>query len=336
MSKFQKTVFITGASSGIGLSTAVYLLNLGHNVIGTSRSPDKLSVKLLEERYQREHMKYKFQNKQRTKVVAVKSVIPDDIKTNLHELLDTIKFYQLSLANRESINNAINNAWKENNGQNGGIDVLINNAGNGYYGGVEELPMDLVKDQFEINYFGQIRVIKAILPLMRPVGGKIINIASIAGFLGIPFQPQYSATKAALLRMTESLRNELKSYDISVCAVLPGNMNTSFNVESLKLHHLGDDMTSTDIEKMLESLPVNTDSPYYDENKNVWREVMLSLITAPSPLKVAKKIAKIIGKKHPKSQYVVACFLETLLMKYMRHIIPHSIGVNLIGKFFGL
>lgn len=336
MSERLKVIFITGASSGIGLSTAVYLTSLGYQVVGTSRNPQKLTTDLLKTRYRREHTKYKFANKSKTRVKAVKSLIPEQIELNLTEIIERIKFYPLILTERRSIEMAVHSAWEEFDGQNGGIDVLINNAGSGYYGGIEELSMDLIKDQFDINYFGQIRVLKEMLPLMRPVGGQIINIASLAGILAIPFQPQYSATKAAVLRMTESLRNELKSFNIKVSAVLPGDINTSFNTESIRLHDQNKNYKSIDIDEMLEALPVLKDSPYYKDNLRVWREVMLSLITAPCPLEVAKKIAKAIDARRPKSRYYVGSALEIFLMKYIIRIFPHDLAVKLMGKFFGL
>lgn len=336
MSNQSKVILITGASSGIGLSTAVYLRNEGYTVLGTSRDPKQLSVDLLKKRYRREHTKYKWKNKQKTQVMAVKSLIPQNIETNLTQLISGIRFYTLDLTERNSIQLAIEGAWEEQSGQNGGIDVLINNAGSGYYGGIEDLSMDLIKHQFETSYFGHIRVIKTILPLMRPVGGQIINISSLAGLLAIPFQSQYSAAKSAMLRLTESLRNELSKFSIEVSAILPGDINTRFNAESIKLHDQSKEFENIDIDKMLESLPVAEGSTYYEDTKRVWKHIITNLITAPPPIKVAKKISKIVKSSKPKAQYYAGTIFENVLMKYIRKMLPYDLVVKLMGKFYGL
>ncbi len=109
------------------------------------------------------------------------------------------------------------------------IDVLINNAGFGIAGPIEETSIDEAKAQFETNFFGIVRMIKATLPFMRSQkGGLIINMGSIGGQIGLPFQGYYSASKFALEGFTEALRIEVRPFNINILNVNPGDFSTKF------------------------------------------------------------------------------------------------------------
>lgn len=109
------------------------------------------------------------------------------------------------------------------------IDVLVNNAGFGIFGAGEETSLDEAHAIFEVNLFGILRMCRAVLPGMRERrSGRIINIASGAGIVGVPFEALYSATKFAVMGMTESMRLELKPFDVHVCSVDPGFTQTNF------------------------------------------------------------------------------------------------------------
>ncbi len=108
------------------------------------------------------------------------------------------------------------------------IDVLINNAGVGQCGAVEETQIDDAKKVFETNYWGTVRTLQAVLPFMRKAGkGLIVNVSSAAGKIAIPFQAHYCASKFALEGLTEALNHELKPYGIRVVLVEPGDVGTS-------------------------------------------------------------------------------------------------------------
>ena len=113
-------------------------------------------------------------------------------------------------------------------GKEGRIDVLVNNAGTALTGGAEETSVEEVKAHFETNFFGPVRVTKAVLPSMRSQkSGRIINVSSVAAKLPVPFEGYYAAGKAALLAYSEALRHEVKSLGISVSVIEPGFFRTN-------------------------------------------------------------------------------------------------------------
>lgn len=114
------------------------------------------------------------------------------------------------------------------------IDVLVNNAGMGIAGAVEDMTVDECKHQFDVNFFGCHSIIRRILPEMIKRGqGHIINISSMAGLIPIPFQSAYSASKAALDSMSVALRAEVKAYGVKVTVIQPGDTRTSFTKSRL-------------------------------------------------------------------------------------------------------
>ncbi len=111
----------------------------------------------------------------------------------------------------------------------GRIDILLNNAGFGISGAAEFTPVEEAKRQLECNFWGMVRVTRAVLPHMRAQGGgRIVNTSSVAALTPIPFQAYYSVSKAAVNSFTMSLANEVRPFGISVCAVMPGDTRTGF------------------------------------------------------------------------------------------------------------
>src|SRR5271168_2229527 len=112
----------------------------------------------------------------------------------------------------------------------GQIDVLINNAGYGSYGALEEVPLDEGRRQFDVNIFGLARLTQLVLPTMRARrSGRIVNVSSVGGKFGEPFGCWYHATKFALEGLSESLRMELHPFDIDVVVIEPGAILTEWN-----------------------------------------------------------------------------------------------------------
>ena len=117
----------------------------------------------------------------------------------------------------------------------GGIDILILCAGFGISGAVEFTKTEDARRQVDVNFFGAVNMVKAALPYMRKArNGKIIIISSVAGAIPIPFQTFYSVTKAALNSYAGALRNEVRPYGISVCAIMPGDISTGFTAARVK------------------------------------------------------------------------------------------------------
>ena len=126
--------------------------------------------------------------------------------------------------------------------ENGRIDILINNAGFGISGAVEFTETSDAQRLFDVNFFGMVRMNRAILPLMREQGhGRIVNLSSVAAPVPIPFQTYYSAGKAAVNSYTMALSNEVKPFGITVAAVMPGDIKTGFTAARQK-NIIGDDI----------------------------------------------------------------------------------------------
>ena len=124
--------------------------------------------------------------------------------------------------------------------QEGQIDILVCSAGFGISGAVEFTELEDAKRQFDVNFFGVVNSVKAVLPTMRRQGhGRIVLVSSVAGAIAIPFQAFYSASKSALNSYACALRNELRPYGITVTAVMPGDISTGFT-DAREKSHIGD------------------------------------------------------------------------------------------------
>jgi NAD(P)-dependent dehydrogenase (short-subunit alcohol dehydrogenase family) len=184
------TVLITGSSTGIGLATAVALARARHDVYATMRNPDR----------------------------------SPELQTIAHQESLPITILRLDVDNDDSVMQAVQQVLAER----GHIDALVNNAGIGTFGAVEDLPLDVFRRTMETNYFGALRCIQAVLPSMRERrSGCIINVTSIGGRLTIGAHGSYTATKFALEALSEALAQEVKAFNIRVAIVEPGIMQTA-------------------------------------------------------------------------------------------------------------
>jgi len=140
---------------------------------------------------------------------------------------------ELDITDINSIERAIIKIKKEHQY----IDILINNAGYGLFSTVENLDENQMYDQFNVNVFGLLRVCKAVIPLMREEkNGVIINISSFLGKIGLPLLTLYNSSKYAVEGITDSLRYELKDFNIRVHSIMPGFFNTNFSKDNLKIN----------------------------------------------------------------------------------------------------
>ncbi len=187
----EKVAVVTGSSSGIGFETSILLAKNGFHTFATVRNPEK--AKAIRE-------------------VSDKGELP-------------IHVVELDVSSDKSVNAAINKIKDEANR----IDVVVNNAGYSLIGALEDLSMDEIKAQFETNLFGTIRVIKAVLPIMREQhGGTIVNVSSMAGRVGFPLFPVYSGTKFALEGVSESMSIETNPLGIKIVIIEPGTIRSNF------------------------------------------------------------------------------------------------------------
>ena len=141
------------------------------------------------------------------------------------EAIPGVEVLPLDVRSDESVNTCVDTALKRA----GRLDILVNNAGYGLSGAVEEVAVEEAKAQFETNFFGVVRMVKRVLPIMRRQGsGQIINISSGLGLVALPFIGFYSSSKFALEGYTEALRHEVKPFKIKVSLVEPGFVHTQF------------------------------------------------------------------------------------------------------------
>ncbi|GGW64722.1 short-subunit dehydrogenase [Winogradskyella epiphytica] len=197
------------------------------------------------------------------------------------------------------------------------IDVLLNNAGAGITGPIEEIPDAEIKRNFETNFFGPINVIKAVLPTMRKQNaGLIINVTSIAGYMGLPYRGVYSASKGALELITEAFRMELKDFNIVMTNVAPGDFAT--NIAAGRYH-----------------APVLDDSPYREVYGKTLRLMDEHVDSGGDPKQMAEAIYKIIETKNPKIHYKVGAFMQKFSI-ILKRILPDKVYEKMLMNHYKL
>ena len=180
----------------------------------------------------------------------------------------------------------------------GRIDVAVNNAGYLLIGPVEELSIEEFKEQFETNFFGAIRVIKAVLPIMRKQRvGTIINISSIAGRIGLPLNSPYVSSKFALEGISESIAYEVDLFGIKVVLIEPGVIKTNA-ANSFKT---GKKVADNDINNSNS----NPDTPYADITTKRIAALKSRFEDGLAPVEVAKVILKAARSENPDLRYLV-------------------------------
>lgn len=200
----------------------------------------------------------------------------------------------------------------------GQIDVLVNNAGNGITGPLYAMPVDAAKKQFEVNFFGVVRVCSAVLPgMIEKKQGLVINIGSLAGLFGLPYQGLYSASKFAIEGYSESLRMELQNTGVKVTVLNPGDFKTDFTGNREKLPFtLNNDQLKKEFEAAVAAM---------EKDESI----------GASPDKLAQQVCKIVAKSKPAHSYLVGAIGQTIVPT-LKAILPGGVFVKLMNDHYGI
>jgi len=258
----DKVAIVTGSSSGIGYETSLALAKEGYYTYATMR--DSKKGKKLEEEAESKHL--------------------------------NLQILELDISKPQSIESAIDTIKSKRRR----IDILVNNAGYGLFGCIEDIPMEDLKDQYETNFFGVVRIIQKIIPVMRAQkNGIIVNISSVAGRIGFPCSPAYISSKFALEGLSECMRYELSPFGIKTIIIEPGVIKTNF-FSSMKV-----------IDK--------PNSPYKEILDKVISGVKLMAEMGTPPVEVANTVIMAIKEDEPLPRYIVgndaSMFLEAKKLK---------------------
>lgn len=185
----MSVILVTGASTGIGQTTALHLGSRGHEVFAGVRTPDNCH----------------------------------QLKEKIAESNASVELVQLDVTDQASVDSAVQQVMD----QAGRIDALVNNAGIGGGRAVEETPLEEVREVFETNYFGGVRMLLAITPIMREQrGGRIVNMSSLAGRMVFGCHGHYSAAKWAIEGLSEALAFEMAEFNVRTALIEPGSVPT--------------------------------------------------------------------------------------------------------------
>ena len=276
----KKVAVVTGSSSGFGLLTVVELAKAGYFVVATMRDVTR-----------RERL--------------------DAALASAENLADQVEVRQLDVTEFEKIPPTISDIARDH----GRIDALVNNAGFAVGGFAEDVALDELRLQLDTNFFGQVAVTKAVLPIMRAQrAGHIIMVSSILGLLGQPMVSSYCASKHALEGWTEALRIEVRSLGIKVVLVEPGGYKTDIWTRNVLVSRGSTEGTSPNKERSRK---------YVDGVKESHREL-------PDPIEVACLIARIAQDPNPKLRYRSG--RDAKVGYLMRSLLPWSVWERMVEQ----
>ena len=203
-------------------------------------------------------------------------------------------------------------------GREGRLDILVNNAGMGIAGPVENTSIEQAKGQFEVNFFGALRVCRAVLPAMRRQhSGYIVNIGSIGGLLAIPYQSMYSASKFALEGLSEALRMEVRPFGIRVVIIEPGDHKTA----------LTENRQFTEISAAAEAYSPSFEAALlktaHDEQ------------SGPGPEQIARLLYRIVNQQHPRLRYTIGPVPQRAVV-WLKRLLPYSVVEYTMRSYYGL
>ena len=194
------------------------------------------------------------------------------------------------------------------------LDAVVCNAGLGIFGSVEETSLEAARSLFEANVLGTLATLRATLPEIRRARGRVVLVGSLAGRAPIPFQGHYSATKAAVDALAQSLAGELHAHDVHVSLVEPGDMQTAFN-DALDFDATPNSAYGAPLERSREA-------------------IRASLVDAPSPDRAAAVIERALTARRPRFRYAVG--KEAFAVALGRRLLPDRIALRLVRSHFGI
>jgi NAD(P)-dependent dehydrogenase (short-subunit alcohol dehydrogenase family) len=256
----NKVALVTGSSSGMGFATAIMLARAGINTYASMRNLKK--------------------SKTITELASTENL--------------PLQVVQVDVNDKKSVKEAITKIVTEKER----IDVLVNNAGYGLFGSLEDVSIEEMKAQFETNFFGVIRVTQLVLPIMRKQkSGTIVNVSSVGGRIGLPVLSAYHSTKFALEGLSESMSYELEPFGIRVVIIEPGVIRTNI-------------MNSSIIAKKAQ----DPKSPYFLLIQKVENNFKLMMENESSPPEeVAKVILGVVTSENPQLRYTVGNDAATMI-----------------------
>lgn len=198
----------------------------------------------------------------------------------------------------------------------GRIDVVVNNAGYGIAGAVEDTTLDEARAQLDTNFFGVLRVCRAVLPVLRAQGrGYLINISSIGGLIAIPFQGLYSASKFAVEGLSESLRAEVGPYGVRVVMIEPGDFHTGFTDQR-------------------QSVAAAATSVYHARYRTALGVMEADETGGATPDAIARLLERIINMRSPKLRYLAGPFMQKLGVLVLKRLLPQRWFERLISGYY--
>ncbi|WP_437600672.1 SDR family oxidoreductase [Sorangium sp. So ce590] len=268
-------VLVTGSSSGIGLATAVACAAAGHRVIATMRRPEKAGALLAAAAARGASLEVEPLD------VASPSA-PDRVREILRK--------------------------------HGPVYALVNNAGIAVGGAFEEQADDDVRTQFETNVFGLMATTRAVLPAMRGAGrGRVINVSSVSGLVGLPGVSIYAATKHAVEGFSEALRWEVAPFGVHVCLVEPGTFKTEIFYENQR-----------------RGAHISPEGPYAAMTRTIEQLVLQDAAKAPPPAPVAAAILRLIEAPSPPFRTLIGRDARALVA--LRRVIPDRLFATAIRR----
>ncbi|KFA90258.1 SDR family oxidoreductase [Archangium violaceum] len=224
------------------------------------------------------------------------------------------RMLELDVTRDESVRRAVDTVLAES----GRIDVVVNNAGFALAGAIEDTSLEEAQRQFDTNFFGVLRVCKAVLPDMRARGsGLIIQVSSLGGVVGLPFQGLYSASKFALEGLTESLRQEVAPFGVRVTLLQPGDVRTPITDNRVRVRQAG---------------PGSSYQEYFEAALGIIEKEERAGVT---PEAVAEQVLALMGRRVPEVRSTVG-HLSQRVLTATKAFLPSKTFEKMVMSYYGL